>query len=109
MIDAIWQLLVALLIVAGLMHQMRSSASLPFLLRVLIWPVLWMEGTLAALSLARSTSQPEQSIKAKCKDGEAPAAADDGTGAEPRNSTDATRDAPAARSTSPARARPKTE
>ena len=53
-LEADWQIVLVLLVVAALLHQMRSPAQLPLLIRLLIWPLTLLEAHLEALSLARA-------------------------------------------------------
>ena len=53
-LEADWQIVLVLLVVAALLHQMRSPAQLPLLIRLLIWPFTLLEAHLEALSLARA-------------------------------------------------------
>jgi hypothetical protein len=53
-LEADWQIVLVLLVVAALLHQMRSPAQLPLLIRLLIWPLTLLEAYLEALSLVHA-------------------------------------------------------
>jgi len=115
-LEADWQIVLVLLVVAALLHQMRSPAQLPLLIRLLIWPLTLLEAYLEALSLVHAavgslqkaqppavTSAPAALAMGGPDGGEVAAVA----GALPALASSAV---PAARkAVSPAKGRPKTD
>ena len=56
-----------------MLYQLTSADRLPLLVRLLIWPLLLLEGWLAALSAANAVSAATPSILRRAISGSAPA------------------------------------